>query len=1144
MKSVLFMTLLSVLTGGLAQAQEVSGSIGGSILDPSGAAVPNVKITITNTARGQVVRTVKTGGSGTYSAPLIPVGVYALKVEAVGFKSEERQGVVLNVTDDLKINFSLQVGSASETIEVTAEAAAVELGSPASSNTIEGTQITELGLGTRNYEQLVSLMPGVATNAVDDLYVGNSLPSGSASTVPFSINGMRNSSNNWTVDGADNVDRGSNQTLQTFPSVDSISQFKVERSLYTADTGRAGGAQINVVTKSGVKKFHGGFYEFFRNDRLNANAWTNNANRVNLVDGVAKVTPVRWNDFGFTIGGPIYIPGKFNKGKNKTFFFYSQEWRKIINYTTFNPTALPTVGMLSGTFSQNVCTQFNGATCAATGTQIAASEINPNSAAYIKDIFSKLPLSTVNTVAATTSLFYPVRNIYDSRQEMGRIDHQFNERFSLWGRFTIDDIPTTEAGGLFGQSSVPLMATTKTNSPGRGVVIHAVNVLRSTIYNDAGFNFSQSAILTVPVGLTARANSPDINPQLAFPNPEGVVSSLAFSSGSSANGAGPYNDYNRNYTWFDNLTWIKGRHTVKFGFSSNHYQKTENANTGQGSFTFTNAGAPGGTSAYQQAWANFLLGNVATFTQPSMDITPNVWAWQTELYAQDDYKFSPRLTLFMGVRWSFFGQPTDTGGLMDNFNPSMYDSAKAPKIDPATGTVVPGTSNWQTNGIIVGGKNSPYGSKIANDVYKNFAPRIGIAWDPFGTGKTSIRTGYGVYYDATLFGTYEQNIFANPPYVSSVNYTNTNFSNVTGGTQGINPLSPQGTSILTLHATQIPAMVPYSQQWSFNIQRRLFRGAVMEVGYVGSKGTHLLGVVDINEARPGEALAAGLHAAGTNTIFTSTDQARINAVRPYKGFGPINALETAFDSNYNSLQAQVRKNFSGGLLGASYTYSKAMTNASSDRSNWPQNSYDFKSEHAPAGFDRTQVLSANYVYTLPFFKRGIGLAHQALGGWEVTGIVSAYTGQPTRVTTSSVDPAGVGTLLNGSISNRPDQICDANANAPHQYGGAMQSANEKLSWFNTGCFKAVPQGQVRVGNAGNYTIRGPGFFNWDTSVYKNFNLAKDGRWKLQLRGEAFNVLNWVNPSGFASANNTVTTFGQISSFRAARRMQLGAKINF
>lgn len=1145
MKRILSACLFCALAAGfVAFGQDISGTIGGSVMDPSGAAVPNAKITITDSDRNQVVRTVKTESTGTYTAPFLPVGVYSIKVEASGFMVEERSRVVLNVSDDLKFNFTLKVGAASEIVEVTADAAAVELGSAAEATTIDGRQISELAMGTRNYESLVALMPGVATNAVDDLYVGNSLPSGSANVVPYSINGSRNSANNWTVDGADNVDRGSNQTLSTFPSVDAISQFKVERGLYTADTGRAGGAQISVVTRSGVKQFHGGVYEFFRNDALNANVWNNNANRVNLVNGVAKAPPVRWNDYGGTIGGPVFIPGKFNKDRNKTFFFYSQEWRKIINYTTFNPTAVPTQAMLSGNFPQTVCVQFSGTTCVLTGTQIAPSLFNPNSQAYIKDIFSKLPLSSVNTAAATTSLFYPVRNLYNSRQEMGRIDHQFNERFSIWGRFTIDDIPTTEAGGLFGQSSVPLMATTQTNSPGRGVVIHLTNTITPTIYNDGGFNFSQSAILTTPVGLTARANSPDINPQLAFPNPEGVVPSLTFTNGSSANGAGPYTDYNRNYAWFDNLTWIKGKHTLRFGYTLNHYQKTENANSGQGSFGFTTTGTPSGTTSYLQSWANFLLGNVSSFSQPSQDVTPNIWAWQSEAFVNDDFKMTPRLTLFMGVRWSYFGQPTDANGEMDNFDPAKYNPANAPRIDPATGNVIPGTVNWQLNGIIIGGKNSPYGDKIANDVYKNFAPRFSFAWDPFGDGRTAVRGGYGVFYDSTLFGTYEQNIFVDPPYVSSVTYTNANFSNITGGTQGISPLSPQATSVLNLHATQVPAQVPYTQQWKFDIQRRLPKGAVLDVAYVGTKGTHLLGIVDINEALPGLALANGLHAANANTVFTTSDYTHINAVRPYRGFGYVQALETGFNSNYNALQVQASKNFGAtGMIGFAYTYSKALTNSASDRSNYPQNTYDWAAEYGPASFDRTQVLSVNYVYTLPFFRHGNGFRPAVLGGWEMSGIVSTYTGQPSRVLTSSVDPAGLGLISDTSIPNRPDQVCPAN-NGPKQYAGSAQELAQKLTWFNTACFANVPQGQVRPGNEGNYTIRGPGFFNWDASVFKNFNLTAEGRWKMQLRFEAFNLLNSVNPSGFGSLTLGASNFGQISSFRAARRMQLGAKINF
>jgi hypothetical protein len=1164
MKKLLWVCLIAIAVAACLAAQDISATLGGTVLDASGGGVANAKVTITNTDRNQVVRELTTESAGTYSAPLLPIGNYEIKVEAKGFKTETRTGIVLNVNDSLRINIALQVGGVTETVEVKEQAAAVELGTAASASTIEGRQIRELTLGTRNYESLMALMPGVASNATDDLYIGNSLPSGSASTIPYSVNGARNSANNWTVDGSDNVDRGSNLTLSTFPSIDAIAEFKVERSLYTADTGRAGGAQINVVTKSGTSQFHGDVYEFFRNDALNANLWSNNANKVNLVDRAnaqnncttnftstcyAKRTPVRWNDFGYTIGGPVYF-GKYNKDHNKTFFFFSQEFHYIDNYATFNPT-LPTTGMITGQMIQPVCITTTAGVCptgSAPVTQIPASLINPTSAAYIKDIFSKLPLIGGTTTAATTSVNVPVKNIFNARQEIGRIDQAFNEKFQLWGRFTIDDIPTTEAGGLFGQSSVPNMATTQTNSPGRQFVIHAVNVITHTLINDVAFDFNKSAITTTPVGLSAKVNSPDITPKEAFADPEGVIPSVTLTSGSGANGAGPYNDYNRNYAVFDKLNWIKGRHSLAVGLSIDRYQKTENANSGQGSFAFTNVGAPSGTTAFQQSWANFLLGNVATFNQPSEDVTPNIWAWQTEVYAQDDFKVSSRLTLYGGIRWSYFGQPIDKNNEMTNFDPALYSASAAPKINPANGSIIAGTTNWQTNGIIIGGKNSPFGGQISNANRANFAPRVGLAWDPTGDAKTSVRAGYGVYYDSPLFGIYEQNIFANPPFVASVNYSNASFTDVTAGTAGINPLGPLSTTPLSLHATEIPSHTPYTQQWSLDIQRQLPKDAVLEVGYFGTKGTHLLGYVDINEAPVGAAFAAGLHAANGNTVFTSADEPNINAVRPYQGFTAVNSLETAFDSNYHALQLHLHKSFgAAGLLDIAYTWSKVLTDNSSDRSNAPQNSYNWhEGEYSRSSFDRTQIFVANYVYELPFFKNGRGPLHNTIGGWEFSGIVSSYTGQPLTVTTSGVDPAGLGMSISASAASpRPDEICNPNSAAAHTYGSGLlpSVANGGPSWFNTACFVAVPQGTIRPGNTGRFTVQGPGYFNWDGSLLKNFNLSKEGRWRAQVRAEASNALNWVNPST-VSVGNTSTTFGQVTAYRAARRMELGLKINF
>ena len=1147
--------LIACLATGLV-AQDISGTIGGTILDPSGATVPGAKVTITNTDRNQVLRTITTDPTGAYSAPLIPVGQYSVKVEVNGFKTETRTAIALNVSDDLKINIILQVGSMTDVVTVEASALSVELGTAASANTIDGTQVRELSIATRNYEQLVALMPGVVSVATDELYIGNSAPAGTAATMPFYINGSRNSANNWTVDGADNVDRGSNLTLMTFPSIDAIAEFKVERSLYTADAGRAGGGQVSVVTKSGSSQFHGGVYEFFRNDALAANNFSNNANKVNTIDSAnplnncttnftstckAKTPALRWNDFGGTIGGPIYIPGKFNKDKNKTFFFYSQEHRRIITYTNFNP-VLPAAAMVQGAFSQPVCIATTAGVCpagTAPVTQIPVNLINANSAAYIKDIYGKLTLPSTNSVAATSSMFFAQRNLYNSDQYIARIDHAFNEKFAIWGKFEIDQIPTTEPGGLFQGNAIPGGAITNTNSPGRALVAHAVNTLRPSLLNEAGFSFSQSRIAATPVGLTTKANSPDVNPAEPFANTQGVIPTVAISGGTSLLGYGPYHEQNRNITVFDNVTWIRGRHSLKFGWNTNRYNKTENAASQQGTFSFSSAGLPTGTNTFQQAFANFLLGNVATFTMPSTDITPNIWAWQHEAFAQDDFKLTPHLMVYAGVRWSFFGQPTDSTNLLDNFAPATYTAASAPKIDPATGNIIAGTgTNPSMNGIIVGGKGSPFGAHVGNQTYKNFAPRIGLAWDPFGTGKTSVRAGYGIYYDSGLYGTYEQNTFANPPYVSSISLSNGSFTNIGSGTQNVSA------SPLVLHATQISANIPYVQQFSLNIQQSLTKDTVLEVGYFGSKGTHLLGIVDVNQAAPGVALAAGLHTvtAANPTIFTTADDPRINAVRPYLGFNAINTLLTAFDSNYSSLQAQFRQNFRGaGSFNLSYTWSKNLTDNGSDRSNAPQNSYNWHNgEYGPSPGDRKQVLTLNYVYTLPAIKnsRLLGLA---FGGWQFSGLAAFYTGLPLTVSTSSLDPAGLGLLGSSSAASRPDMVCDPNANAPHAYAGIPAAVN---TYFNTACFQPVPQYANRPGNAGRSVVRGPGFANMDASLMKNFNLVSDGRAKLQLRLETFNTLNLVEPNGYSSVNITSATFGVISSFRAPRRVQLAAKINF
>ncbi len=1122
--TVLRLALTVALSAGFALSQQNTGSITGAITDPSGSAVPGANVSIIFSERNAVVRTAKTDDSGSYSAPLLETGEYSVSVEAKGFKKSVRNQIKLNVTDALTVNIALELGDATQTITVESSPVQVELQNGSEqSTTIEGAQIRESALVTRNYEQLVALMPGVSSASVDQLYVGVSLPSGQTATIPFAINGARNSGSSWQVDGADNVDRGSNLTLLNTPSIDAIAQFKVMRSGYSAESGRAGGAQVQVVTKSGTSRFHGDAYEFFRTSKLAANNFFNNATRVNVdASGKAQVAPLHYNDFGWTLGGPLYIPGHFNTEKNKTFFFFSQEFRRVITYSNGTAT-VPTKDQANGIFPGAVCTSYTGSTCNSTSTTIPASTINPVAQAYLKDIYSHIALPTTGNTLV--SLF---RNIYNFEQEIYKIDHHFGPRLHLAARYLRDQIPTQEPQGIFGLgSSIPNIGITSTNAPGRNLNIHATSALSPSWLNDAGYSLSWGAILSDPTGYINSNASPDIKPKLPFPVTLSLVPTLTFSGGTSIPGYGPYRDYNRNHNFFDNMTKVLGPHSIRFGGTFNKYQKTENAGSGnQGTFAFAPASTPSTTTTFLQSFANFLQGNVSTFTQASEDLTPDIRAVQWEVYGLDDWRVKPNLTLNIGVRYSMFRQPFDQKGELTNFDPGSYKASDAPALT-AGGLLTTNAQNY-LNGIIINGKNSPWGRKVSSQDNGNIAPRFGFAWDPYRDGRTSIRGGYGIFYDSTLVGTFEQNIFANPPYVNSVTLSNVTLDNPAAGTAAVS-FTPK-----VLRGTPTQFKTPYSQQWSLELQRQVARNTLVSAAYVGTKGTHLLGIIDINQVQPNLAYTSGFAPASTN-YTSSAAELPLNALRPYKGYNAINVVEPWFNSNYHSLQVFAQKRFSGdNQISVSYTWSRNMTDNGSDRSNAPQNSYNFKSEYARATFDRRQIANINGIYMLPFYKKQKGLVGKALGGWQVSSIASLYTGLPYTVTTSNSDPAALGLLGSSSASARPDLLCDP-------YAGWTST---RTSWFNTACFKNPVAGDHHVGNAGRTILVGPGFLGLSASFSKNVTFGPENRFRFQLRAEASNALNHTNPSGFGSTNNTSTLFGTITGYRDPRIVQLGAKLYF
>ncbi len=1104
--------VLCVFAMTTAFSQEVTGTINGAVLDASGSPIPGATITVTNIARGQVLATVSTAADGQFTAPLLPVGPYTVAAEAKGFKKVVQKDIDLHVGDKLGLRFDLPVGDVAEQVTVEATALAVQTESSTAEGLVSGGEVRELALNNRNYIQLISLMPGVTNNAAtDEIYIGTTNPLGSTNTIPFSLNGGRTSANNYMVDGADNIDRGSNLTLLAYPSVDAIAEFKVLRGTYSAEYGRGAAGQINVVTRGGGKDFHGGGYEFFRNDKLAANDYFSNFRNI-------PRKPLRYNNFGYNIGGPVILPG-YNKDRNKTFFFFSQEYRRVITYSTFNALA-PSDDLKKGVFSQPVCVDI-GFTCNATATQIAPAQWNPVAKQYFDGIWSKLPSGDPTN---SFNLYTPLRSVYNARQEFVRIDHRFTDNLNVFVRYLKDTIPTEEPGGLFTGNPYPGLATTKTDSPGKGWVARGNWNIRPSLIADVGFSYSYGAIVSRILGLMDSTKT-SINVPLPFKSTLNRIPNVSISGLSGLSGYGPYDDFNRNYNTYVNLVKLAGRHTLKFGTSINYYSKTENASgNNAASFTFSNTPRPTGTLSALQGWANFLLGNASAFSQASLDLTPYIRQRQLEGYVQDDFKWTRNFTVNIGVRYSLFRQPFDANGMLTNFDPSKYDPSKAPKVDPATGLLVLNTGD-PLNGILTNNGSSPYGTKIAPESKGGWAPRIGFSWDPSGRGLWAIRSGYGISYDSMLVGVYEQNIFQNPPYVNSVTINNTRFENPAAGTTSISA-SPK-----VLRGTPNSSALPYTQQWSFDVQHQLTPKTMIDLGYFGSKSTHLIGIVDLNQIPVGAAVAAGIM--NPSTPLTSATSTRLNAIRPYQGYNAINMIQPWFNSNYNSMQLSAQQRMAGNAtIRLSYTWSRAMTDATSDRSNAPQYTYARNLDYARATFDRTHVATLSYIYPIPFGRGSNAVVRNLIGGWQLSGIATFMTGSPLRVTSGlGYDWGGIGIIGSSASSPRPDLVGDPQAGAPHTIA----------QWFNTAAFAAVPAGQVRPGNAAATTVIGPGTERFDTSLFKRFPIYE--RVNATFRFETFNTLNHTNYLGVSTSLGS-TNFGQITSAREPRRVQLALKVEF
>jgi len=1188
--SIISALAIILCMSGFLYGQEITGSIVGSVKDTTGAVVPGATVTITDPSKGDlVVRRTTTNENGEFSVPNLQVSTYNITVEAPNFKKTVQSGIKLDVGQRRTVDFTLAAGRIEEVVTVEADPVAVDLTSATSGTVINGDQVRELSINNRNFTQLVTLAPGVTNDLSDQVYVGTTNPEGQANIVQISVNGARSSQNTFTVDGADITDRGSNLTIQAYPSVDSIGEFRVLRSLYPAESGRSGGGQVNVVTRSGTSKFRGSAFEFIRNEAFNANDPLTNSTPALAAtlgrdsNGKIKRRPFRYNNYGWTIGGPVFFL-KFGEREDgdwfgrwsKTFFFFSQEWRDDKRFPTLVST-VPNQLQRQGLFTVPICLQATGTTCTtvlpgSSTTPGQLTNINPVAQQYLNFIYNKLPLPN----SGTNTLNFPTEATAEFRQEVIKIDHSFSDKLSGYYRYQRDSIPTIDANALFSSGSgLPGVSTTSTNSPGRTHTLQGTFAVSPRLIIEGRYTFGYGAILSKNIGLLALANSP-ITPPLAYQVQRDRVPTISGNGFSALQGFGPYD----NFSWKGNVTgsvtYIVGSHTIKTGLMYSKYRKNENALAGNNEGIFSGFNTPGGTqnviapggNATQQLWANFLMGTNVSFTQASFDYTADLRQKAFEAYVQDEWKFRPNITLYYGVRYSFFGSPWDRNGRLTNFVPELWNPAAAPLVTGA-GNRVPGTGNY-CNGLVNNSQNlvpfpnctttpSPWGKFIMDVNKTDFAPRVGIAWDPFKDGKTAIRTGYGIYHEQVLNGMVLQIIGLNPPFQQTCSVTGVRLDNPVPGGCAV----AASNTVANVRAIDPHWQTPYMQHWSLDLQRQLTRKALVTVGYYGSKGTNLIGSYEKNLLPPGYAISRGPTgcAVGSSTtptapcqvagqaFFSSTQEAILDQIRPYRGYRAITAVEPRFNSNYHSLQVSGQYRFTGvSQINLAYTYGKNLTDSQNDRSSAPINITDIRFEKARAALDRRHVLTVNYVYELPFFRKQEGFVGKLLGGWQASGIATYQTGLPFTPTVSAFDPSGIGLIPPPTTVARPNVLCNPNQGAPRT----------TAQWFNTNCFQVTPIANPVADNnfpsGGRGIIFGPSTKRVDFTMSKNLRFSE--RFRLQLRAEAFNVFNITNPRGISTlvwnattqpvsqGGNGSSTFGRVISFRDPRVMQFGVKFYF
>ena len=1087
MRKIILLTLIILgLLYVLPVAAQQTGSIVGTVSDPSGAMVPKAEVTITNEETG-LKRTVAANQEGFYTFAQLPYATYTISVTAPGFKTATKTGIDLHVAESKTVPMALELGSTSEVVTVTGGATAINLRTGEVANLIDSQQMTELPLNGRSFVQLTLLVPGAA--AGDNQ---KSSFTGLLGGVDISMSGSPANANMWLVDGADNVDHGSGRTILVYPSVDAIEEFKVQRNAYGAENQASGGAQINLVTRGGSNAFHGSVYEFFRNDIFNANNF--------FLNRVGKDKPkLRYNNFGYTFNGPIV--------KDKLFFFWSEEWRREVRGVTRKatvPTDLERQGNFSGIHSANLSAPVDPFTGQAFPNNTIPT--NRRSAAGFA-VLQKLPLANVASATQDNWVQAVPTGIF-TRQEQIRADYNIGSKHQIMARYTQDawNNPAPNyagEGGLWGDDGFPTVDSNWAQ-PSKSLSTRLTTTFGPTAVNSFQFSYSNNRIF-ITEGIGANINA-DIISKIPTVFPGKKTHYSVFWAGAPVNSLwniAPWDNAMDVYNWKDDFTKTVGNHSLKFGGLIAVYKKDEDMFYDSVSPSFWGP-VPGG-AGLGGGWgdsrapgngnggitgnllADLLLKDVwwAGGDEASNQVRSKVRWHDIEIYFADTWRVKPRFTLDYGVRWSMLPPSYQGDYQMGNWIPSLWDP-KVGTSDPLNGVIFPAELSMPDKGI-KGGQANLRGLDLDKALRKGglntIAPRLGFAWDPVGDGKWSIRMGSGFFYGRPDMTMPTGQMIGNPPFRSTLSWW------AGRPLDALGPDKPTAGVGLPGYSVDTKWKVQGSYQWNFTVEHEIMKDTKLEVAYVANRGHHLPTNWDMNYVP----IKDWLNYARLNYAPGGSGGAQDQLRKWYNFRGNQNLwfITQGGVSSYHSGQLYLTKRFSNNFsYQMAYTFSKLLSNVGVTCCGADGNNRLYSPEipwytNGPADFDRTQVLTLNAIYRMPSFAKYGKAASQVIGDWELTGIYGYSTGIPLTPT--------LGSSLVGISTNRPDMIGDPNS--------GPRTAER---WFNTAAF-AVPTKLGVLGNSGKGQIRAPATNNMDFAIYKNFKLTE--RMKMQFRFETFNTFN-------------------------------------